>query len=260
MLELDAYLDRIGHRGPLAPDLATLTALVDAHVRRVPFENLDVLLGRPIKLDLASLQQKLVGARRGGYCFEHATLFAAVLERVGFAVTTHSARVTMFVPKEEAPRTHMFLTVPVAGRTYVLDPGFGGLSPRVPVPLDGESVRSGADAHRIVREGDDYVLEATTPEKVVRAWTGTLAREYPIDYELANHFTSTHPASHFTHRLSMRAFTDGGKVTVVNRQVTRWRGATSEITQLATGADLAALVATDFGFSLPEVAALALPE
>ena len=79
-LELEAYLHRIGVGTPPSPDLAGLEVLHEAHCAAIPFENLDILLGRPIALDLTSLQAKLVAGRRGGYCFEQNTLFAAVLE------------------------------------------------------------------------------------------------------------------------------------------------------------------------------------
>ncbi|HWC46331.1 MAG TPA: arylamine N-acetyltransferase, partial [Casimicrobiaceae bacterium] len=85
-VDVDAYFARIGDVDAPRRDLATLARLLRAHMHAIPFENLDVLLGRGIDLDLSALQAKLVGARRGGYCFEHATLFAAVLETLGFAI------------------------------------------------------------------------------------------------------------------------------------------------------------------------------
>lgn len=91
-LDLEAYRARIGHTGGLEPTIETLTALHRAHVLSIPFENLDILLGRPIRVDLASVQAKLVGDRRGGYCFEHNLLFAANLEHLGFEVTGLAAR------------------------------------------------------------------------------------------------------------------------------------------------------------------------
>lgn len=91
VIDLDAYFQRIGWSGGRDPTLATLSGLLEAHTAHVPFENLDVLLGRGVRLDLDSLQAKIVGARRGGYCFEHATLFAAVLEAVGFDVTRRAS-------------------------------------------------------------------------------------------------------------------------------------------------------------------------
>jgi N-hydroxyarylamine O-acetyltransferase len=91
MLDLPAYFARIGWNGSRTPTLATLAALLERHMRAIPFENLDVLLRRPVRLDLDALQSKLVGARRGGYCFEHATLFAAALEDLGFAPERNTA-------------------------------------------------------------------------------------------------------------------------------------------------------------------------
>src|SRR5262249_26564564 len=92
-LDLDAYCARVNYAGPPTPPLETLPALHLAHATHIPFENLDILLGRGIRIDLDSLQAKLVHARRGGYCFEQNTLFQAVLEQLGFRVTALAARV-----------------------------------------------------------------------------------------------------------------------------------------------------------------------
>src|SRR5712671_5691298 len=91
--DLPAYLARIGYSAVVRPDLGTLRALHEAHVTQIPFENFDILLGRGIRIDLESVQAKLVRGGRGGYCFEHNALFAAALEAIGFAVTRLSARV-----------------------------------------------------------------------------------------------------------------------------------------------------------------------
>ena len=113
-LDLPAYLRRIGYAGGLAPTRTTLDALQLAHATSIPFENLDILLGVPIRLDLASVQAKLVAGRRGGYCFEQNALFAAVLEHVGFAVTRLAARVRLGHGIVR-PRTHMTLRVDFDG-------------------------------------------------------------------------------------------------------------------------------------------------
>src|ERR1039458_6052978 len=84
---LDKYLARIGINGTIGPDLATLTAIHAAHVNAIPFEGFDPLLRRPVKLDLASIQEKIVDGRRGGYCFEQNTLLKGALEAIGFNVT-----------------------------------------------------------------------------------------------------------------------------------------------------------------------------
>ena len=91
-LDLDAYLLRISYSGPTEPSEAALATLQRAHLAAIPFENLDIMLGRGVQLDLDSIQAKLVRARRGGYCYEHGQLFGAVLERLGFGVERLLAR------------------------------------------------------------------------------------------------------------------------------------------------------------------------
>src|SRR5215212_2693688 len=110
--DLDAYLARIdvSRGGPLGPPaIDAVAALMRAHMAAIPFENLGVLLGRGVRVDLESVFAKLVTDRRGGYCFEHGTLFQAVLRAMGLDVTAHAARVLLVAPKDQAPRTHMFL-------------------------------------------------------------------------------------------------------------------------------------------------------
>jgi len=259
-LDLDAYFERIGWRGEPKPTYDTLASLLDAHMSQIPFENFDVLLGLRVRLDLDGLQDKLVYARRGGYCFEHATLLAAALEAIGFHPVRHAARVTMFRPVSEAPRTHMFLTVSLAGGTFVLDPGYGLLAPRLPVALvDASSARPSSAAHWMARSGQQWTLRAQTGDQMVDAWVSTLEPEYPIDFELGNHYTSTHPDSAFVSRIMLRALTADGYVSVMNRDVTRWTAGVPVRSQLADRAALRALLNEHFGFDLPVIERLRVP-
>ena len=121
-LDLDAYLKRVSYDGSLDPTVETLQALHRAHLAAIPFENLDILLGRGISLELDAIQQKLVHNRRGGYCFEHNLLFSAALERIGFPVTRLAARVQ---PERPGPRTHVCLLVEAGGERWLADTGFG---------------------------------------------------------------------------------------------------------------------------------------
>lgn len=258
--DLDAYLARIGWRGSLEPTLETLAGLTRAHVTRIPFENVDVLLGRGIRIDLDSIASKLVAASRGGYCFEHGTLFQAVLERLGFTVSAHAARVVVIVPKHLSPRTHMFLTVNVEGERVVVDPGFGGQTALVPVPLrEGVEVRDGRDRHRMVRHEGEWVLEAEVEGRMTALWTATLEPQLPIDFQLANHWVSTAAASPFVNRLMLRALTSSGRTSVMNRDVTVVHAGRIEKYQLADRQGLRALLREDFGFDLPQVETLRVP-
>src|SRR3954470_17046164 len=125
-LDLDAYRRRIGFDGPLAPTRETLARLIERHAAAIPFENIDVLAGRVPRLDMASLQRKLVAGRRGGYCFEQNTLFLTALQQAGFAVNLREARVRTGVPSDvETARSHMTLCVTLEGAPWHADVGYG---------------------------------------------------------------------------------------------------------------------------------------
>jgi N-hydroxyarylamine O-acetyltransferase len=258
--DLDAYLARIGWQGSLEPTLDTLAGLTRAHMTRIPFENVDVLLGRGIRIDLDSITRKIVVEGRGGYCFEHGPLLQSALQSVGFRVTPHAARVLTVLPRHQAPRTHMFLCVQTACGRFVVDPGFGGLAPIVPVPLDEVvDARDGLDRHRMVRNDDEWILEAQIDGVMKPLWTSTLEPQYPVDFELANHWIATSPASPFTTRLMLRALTPSGRTSVMNREVTVLTAGRSEKYQLADRKELRALLGEHFGFDLPDVEELKVP-
>jgi N-hydroxyarylamine O-acetyltransferase len=255
-IDLDAYFRRVRWTGATAPNLDSLAGLLRAHTSHIPFENLDVLLGRPIRLDLESFQAKLVRAKRGGYCYEHASLFAAVLEAIGFRLARHAARVILFDPATEAPRSHMFLTVPIHGTTYVVDPGFGPFAPPFPVPLvDGDS----GQTHWMVRSGDLWTLHVPRDGQTVAGWVTTLEHENAIDFEVANHFIATHPQSMFTNVILLSARTPQGRVNVMNRGVTILNGSGANKHQLADRSALRQLLVEHFGFDLPEVEQMKVP-
>ena len=167
-IDLDAYFDRIQWGGVSSPNFETLVGLLRAHVSRIPFENFDVLLRRGVQLDIDRVQDKLVQSRRGGYCFEHATLFAAVLEKLGFQPIRHSARVILRAPATASPRSHMLLTVALPEGVFVVDPGFGPFASRIPVPLyDGQEARGEHETHWMIRDGSRWTLRAHLGDKPV---------------------------------------------------------------------------------------------
>ena len=265
--DLDAYLARIGatdvrsRRSLDRPHrIDAIGELMRAHMAAIPFENLDVLLGRGVRVDLESVAAKLVTAGRGGYCFEHGTLFQAALRALGVEATAHAARVLLVAPKAEAPRTHMFLTVVADGTTWVLDPGFGGPGPLVPVPLvEGQEAHQGRDVHRLVRRDGEWVLEGLMNGAMTALWTSSLEPQFPVDFALANHYVSTFPDSPFATRLMIRALTPDGRVSAMNRDVTVLRDGVAEKRQLADRAELRALLARHFGVDLPDVERLRVP-
>ncbi|MBW1600835.1 arylamine N-acetyltransferase [Streptomyces sp. JJ66] len=202
-VDLEAYLARTGYAGgEPKPDLATLRELHRAHVARIPFENLEITLGRPVPLDLGALQDKLVRRRRGGYCYEQNSLFAAILERVGFSVTGLAARVLNGERDKLRPATHMLLLVEIDGQRWIIDVGFGGDGPQAPLALSGGAeVRQGAWTFSLIREPDDaWVLRTLRPDGWFDLYMFTDHAVFPPDYEVANYYVSTHPSSPFTSR------------------------------------------------------------
>ena len=260
LLDLDAYLARISYNGPRTPTYETLANILSAHVANVPFESFDVLLGRPIRLDPEGLQAKIVTARRGGYCFEHASLMFAALEALGFAPVRHCSRVLLFEARHESVRQHMFLTVTINGATYVVDPGFGPFACPVPIPLDGAAVPANAPTHRIAREGGDCFLHVMRDGEEILGWVSTMEEEYPVDFEMMNHYIATHPASFFTHNILASAATPDGRVSIMNQGVNIIRNGVAEPAQLADRKELRALIRQHFGFDLPEIETMRVDE
>jgi N-hydroxyarylamine O-acetyltransferase len=203
-IDLDAYFRRIGYAGPRNSSLATLRQLHNLHPQAIPFENLDPLLGRPVKLDPASLQAKLVAGGRGGYCFEHNSLFANVLRQLGFTVQEATARVRWNVPaRARTPRVHCLLFVEAEGDKYLADVGFGGHVLTAPLKLNArEEQTTPHEDFRLVDEDDRIVIQEA---KINGAWTPLYAFDFadthPVDYEMGNWFTSAHPNSIFVNGL-----------------------------------------------------------
>jgi len=198
--DLDAYLTRIRHAGERRASLPALRALHLAHAQAIPFENLDVLLRRPIRLDLESLQQKLVRDGRGGYCYEHNLLFSAALTALGFRVTWLAARVRWNVADDRVtPRTHMTLRVDIEDRAFLADVGFGGLTLTAPLALEPDVEQATPhETFRLVRAGEELALQARVGEEWKALYRFSQQKQLLPDYELASFYTSNHPDSHFT--------------------------------------------------------------
>ncbi|HJW33456.1 MAG TPA: arylamine N-acetyltransferase [Holophagaceae bacterium] len=196
MINLDAYLARLGAPAPAGATLEALVGLHLAHALAIPFENLDIQLGRPISLELPVLEAKLVRGRRGGYCFEQNTLFRAALEALGFAVEAFEARVRVGTD-QLLPRTHMLLQVRVEGREWLCDVGFGGGGPLCPVPMDGEPATAGRWTFRVRPEGPLRVLQSLVGETWMDLYAFLPEPRPDVDFQMGNWYTSTYPGSRF---------------------------------------------------------------
>ena len=212
IFDLPAYLARIVLDAPPAPDAAGLAQLQRAHRLAIPFENLDVALGRPISVESAAVAAKLVAARRGGYCFEHNRLFLDALAALGFEARPVLARVWLGVADDAPPRTHVFALVTIAGREWIADAGFGG-SYSPPMPLaDGEEAtapdgarfrlaRDPVHGWMLSRDGDPAMTDGrATGAGWQRQYSFTLDPVFPSDIALSNWYVQTAPESRFVQR------------------------------------------------------------
>jgi N-hydroxyarylamine O-acetyltransferase len=253
-IDLPTYCRRIGFDGPLTPTQATLAQLIRCHAAAIPFENIDVLAGRVPRLDLASLQAKLVRQHRGGYCFEQNGLFLAVLRQIGFTVRGLEARVRSGVPAEVVtPRTHMALRVTLDGVDHHADVGFGGLAPTAPLrEAERGAQPDGVDAYRFVDAGVDRMLQIETPDGWSDCYRIGPTEPAPIDYEMGNWFVATHSSGLLRHNLLMGRAVPGGRLTLFNRTLSLRRGVAQPLEQrtLATRAEFAAVFADDFGLEI----------
>src|SRR5215204_5389972 len=157
LLDTKAYLERINYSGPLEPTAETLRRLQLAHLLAVPFENLSIRAGEPIVLDDEALFEKVVGRRRGGFCYELNGLFAALLRALGFQVTLLSAGVARADGTFGPDFDHMALLVTLEDR-WLADVGFGD-SFRDPLRLDERGEQpEGPRAFRIDQDGGHLLL------------------------------------------------------------------------------------------------------
>lgn len=254
LLDVDSYFRRIGWTGPRSATLEVLRGLCVRHTASVPFENLDILLGRRIALDLESLFDKMVTRRRGGYCFEQNGLFAAVLQEIGFRVTTLAGRVRLGVaPDVDMPRTHMLLRVDLPEGPFIVDVGFG-FTPTAPLRLEpGPEQKLHLSTYRFARDAARWTLEIRQPTEFTPAYVFTEEPALPIDYEVANHYTSTHPRSHFMlGPLVVRHDPENGVRHILRaREWTVRRGADVEAHPVTSSADAVPLLAKHFGLEFP---------
>jgi N-hydroxyarylamine O-acetyltransferase len=220
-LDLDGYLRRLGVV-PRAPGPEALAELHEAHVRTFTFDNIDVLLGRHPGVSLDDVQQNFVGRGGGGYCFEHATIVAAALERLGYQVRRHLGRVGDPIAGTQQGRTHMVVEVVLEGQRLLCDPGFGMSLLRPIAMTDGaEDDYLPGWRHRLRRTvAGDWELSRRRDEGWDVTHTTDELEVKPVDVVIGHHYTSTFPGSHFTTGLILTKHLPGRHVTVTHETLT----------------------------------------
>lgn len=225
--DVEAYLRRIGAERPGREDSDALRELHLRHLLTVPFENLSIHLGEDIVLDGKRLVDKVVGARRGGFCYEINTAFAVLLRGLGFEVSLLQARVFGPDGRPGIPYDHMALLVEtVDGERLLADVGFGDHS-HFPLRFEdrGDQQDPGG-VFRIVEgaEGDLDVLRDGKPQYRVERRPRELA-----DFTVGAWYHRTSPDSHFPRNLVCSLLTEDGRITLSDRKlITRAHGERDE--------------------------------
>jgi N-hydroxyarylamine O-acetyltransferase len=258
-LDLAAYFARIGYDGPRAPTLETLRAIQRLHSQAIAFENLNPLLALPVRLDVESLQQKLVRSRRGGYCFEHNGLLFQVLRALGFRVSGLAGRVVWNNPPDSIPpRSHMILRVELDEGTYLADVGFG-MSPTGPLRLVPHIAQETPhESFRLLQSDGLYTLQCNLKGQWTSFYMFDLQEQAPVDYQVANHYVSTWPTSHFvTSLIAARATADGRYGLRNNRLSIHRMTGESEQRVLTSAAEISTVLKDLFGVVVPDEPAFA---
>jgi N-hydroxyarylamine O-acetyltransferase len=271
--DLDLYLERIRLAERPLPDVNGLLALQRAHRLAIPFENLDVILGRGIRIDSASVFAKLVTARRGGYCFEQNRLFQDALLALGFETRPLLGRVWLGA-EHVPPRTHSLSLVTIDGAEWIADTGFGG-SYAPPMPLaDGEEVDAPDGARfgltrdpvygwMLTRDGNAATTDDGFADPALfqgAQYSFTLDPVFPADLELSNLWTSTAPGTRFTTLRIASSVLPNGFASLTDRHYKRHNGSSEASGEIADPRVYRMRLSLLFGidFSAEEVAALGL--
>jgi N-hydroxyarylamine O-acetyltransferase len=249
---IDRYLDRIGYRGPLTPSLATLERLHRAHLGAIPYENLDIHLGRPMPIGVGPAFRKLVDARRGGWCYEMNGLFGWALGALGFRVRRVAG--TVFRPDgSRLEGDHLVLLVDL-DRTYLADVGFGD-GPLDPLPLAEGTYRVEGFEFRLERRGDRWLFH-NHEQGGARGFDFALEPRELEWFGPRCHELQTSPSSGFVQKTVCQQPRAGGIVTLRGAVLTRLGSAGLEQRVVAGAAEYGQVLEREFGLRIPEVESL----
>jgi N-hydroxyarylamine O-acetyltransferase len=248
-MRLDDYLQRVGVAAA-PPTLDTLRRLHAAHRETFLFENLSIQTGGSISVMLDDIECKFLDRRRGGYCFEHNTLFAAALTALGFSTTPLLGRVRRGPPERWA-RTHMVLRVEIQGSAYLADVGFGAIGIAEPIPLEQSATATQRGICYTLRHADRlWVLSMRDAVQSMDLYEFAEEPQTLGDVIVANHFTSTHPESMFRKTLTIQGLRGSDRIILRNHTLSRWADGIYSEETIDRGR-LADVVRDLFGVELP---------
>lgn len=249
-MNVDTYLQRIRYDGTREPTVATLRKLHRAHLFAVPFENLDIHLGRPITLSLPAFYDKIVQHQRGGFCYELNGLFSCLLEQLGFTVRLLSAQV--FQDEQRGPEfDHLLLLVDME-TPWIADVGFGDLFLEpLPLTLEQETPQNGS-TFRFVRSSTGYILQRRRNADWESEYAFSLAPRQLADFQEMCRYQQTSPESHFTQKTVCSLATPTGRITLSNHRLITTKSGQREEREVKNEAEYRGILKHSFGMDLQE--------
>ncbi len=249
-----AWLRRIGYAGPLEPTLSTLNQLIAAHSHAITYESLDNLLGRTPKLDLESLQRKMIFGGRGGYCFEQNMLFREGLRSIGYKITSLQGRVVRGMAIDAPrPAIHMLLQIDLPEGPHLADVGFGNLAPTSALLLRaGIEQETPHEPMRFIDVGGELTLQARLRDAWEHIYRVIPYPRNDAEYEITNWYTGTHPdAPYQKNIIAARPGPNRTRITMFNARVTV-RHATGEAARrhLKDEAEFRSVLCDEFGLRM----------
>lgn len=247
---IDKFLSRLGISSDIKLSEDGLEALHRAQVHTIPFENFDILLGRPISLSWEPLFQKLVLSRRGGYCFELNLLFLEMTKLLGFQLRPLMARV--HITGKITGREHLISLIRIKDRDWIADVGFGVHGLRVPMPFElGRIAVQGGCRYRLI-ESDPFgiMLQVEDRNEWQNLYSFDLGYVCDADIEQGNYFTQTHPDHFLTYSRIATRPTEDGRVSLMDFTLRHISKGREDITHLEPGQVYMDALRENFGIVL----------
>jgi N-hydroxyarylamine O-acetyltransferase len=244
------YLERIHYAGSLEPTLDVLAQLQQAHMLTVPFENLSIGIGQPIVLTEDALFDKIVRRRRGGFCYELNSLFARLLQTLGYQVILLSAEVTHADGTFGPPFDHLTLRVDL-DQPWLVDVGFGD-SFRLPLPLESSAIqKQEMGTYRLLRREGYHILEESQADQWIPQYRFQLEPHVIGNFQEMCRFHQTSPESGFTRKRVCSIATPTGRVTLSEMNLIITDGGERKERMLASEQEYHDALLTYFGVRLP---------
>lgn len=250
---IEQYLARIGQPFDIKTTEESLASIHLGHTENIPFENLDIHLGKPISSNINHLFEKMVLSKRGGYCFEQNGLLAAMLDMVGFKVRPVLGRTT-FGASSPRPRGHLLSLVNIGDRTWIADVGFGGYGLLEPVPFELDSIyQGGGEDYRVVAApAGGFELEMRDEEAWKSLYWFDTNPCYSVDIDVVNFYHSHAPESFFHQNRVIALARRDGRWMLTNAELKTIRNSRITISQIRDEAEYIQVLSETFGIDIAD--------